>query len=170
MKRLEEYIIPLKGLESGKQELMFHVEKTFIECFDDDEISDSDVDVILLITKTTRTFELHFKLKGTVHVPCDRCLDEMDLKIKGEFNLYLKYGEEFSEIDDEVIIIPREEGFFDLSSYVYEFVKLSIPISKFHKKGECNPEMLSRIIKTKKEKKQEIDPRWEALKKLGNNN
>ena len=150
--------------------MKFHVDKTFIECFDDDEISNSDVDVTLLITKTTQTFELHFKLKGTVHVPCDRCLDEMDLKIKGEFNLYLKYGEEFSEIDDEVIIVPREEGFFDLSSYVYEFVKLSIPISKFHKKGGCNPEMLSRITKTIKEKKQNIDPRWEALKKLGNNN
>lgn len=113
---------------------------------------------------------MHFKVDGTVNVPCDRCLDEMDLKLNGSFNLYLKYGEEFREVDDEVIIIPREEGFFDLSPYVYEFVKLSIPISKFHDEGTCNPDMLSHLIDEDKEEEKEIDPRWEALKKLGNNN
>lgn len=173
MKRLEEYIIPLKGLSVGEQELKFHIDKAFIDCFDDDEISDSDVKVKIKLIKTERTIEMVFKVKGKIHVPCDRCLDEMDLKIKHKYNLYLKYGEAFNEVDDEVIIIPQDEGFFDLSSYIYEFVKLSIPIQKVHKKDGCNAEMLSLINNgsdVEEENHQTIDPRWEALRNITNNN
>lgn len=168
---MEEYIIPLKGLKAGKQEFQFLVDKTFFECFDDSDISNSEVDVSATANKSSQTIEMHFKLHGTVHVLCDRCLDEMDLEINGNYNLYLKFGEEFNEVDDEVIIVPREEGFFDLSTFVYEFIKLSIPISKVHQEGKCNPEMLSHLVgEIKEEDKEDIDPRWEALKKLGNNN
>lgn len=167
---MEEYIIPLKGLEAGTQEFKFLVDKTFIDCFENNEISDSSVWVNLSINKATQAFEMHFKLKGQIKVSCDRCLEDLDLKIKGEFNLYLKYGEVFEEVDDEVIIIPHDEGFFDLSQYVYEFLNLCIPISRVHEGSKCNPEMLAHLKNNNDNTTNETDPRWDVLRKIANNN
>ena len=172
MKQLESYKIPLLGVKKGKQDFDFLVDKVFIECFDDVEIKDSEVQVQVSMNKLSQTFEFNFKLKGTVLVECDRCLDDLNLKISGTFNLYLKFGESYEELDDNIVMVPRDEGYFDLSPFVYEYVKLSMPISKLHKKKECNHEMVKILenIKHKESNNNEIDPRWDALKKLGNNN
>ena len=36
------------------------------------------VNVVLVVKKTSRAFELNFQTDGMVWVPCDRCLDDME--------------------------------------------------------------------------------------------
>jgi uncharacterized metal-binding protein YceD (DUF177 family) len=164
-------MIPLKGLKPGKHEFSFHVDQSFFEYFDDEEVSKSDVDIHLVMKKTLQMYDLKFSITGFVEIPCDRCLDEMELEVKTETNLYIKYGDSFKEIDDEVVVVPEDEGYFDLAPYIFEYIKLSFPIQKTHEEGECNPEMVDRIDSmTPQDSVEQNDPRWDALRNLSINN
>jgi uncharacterized metal-binding protein YceD (DUF177 family) len=54
---------------------------------------------------------------------------------------------------------------------MYEMIMLALPARSAHKKNECNEEMVQLLQKytsnqDSKEKEENIDPRWEALKNL----
>ena len=171
LKRLEEYKIPLKGLSVGQHLFSFIVDREFFECFEDEEISDSKVEVNIAMQKSTYTYELKFLVKGKVTLPCDRCLDELELSVKNESNLFIKHGEFFQEVDDEVVLVPEDEGYFDVAPYIFEYIKLSLPIQRVHKKGECNREMEERIQSLKPQESEiKTDPRWDSLRNLTTNN
>ena len=53
---------------------------------------------------------------------------------------------------------------------MYEYVVVAMPMQKLHEDGECDPEVL-KYLNTEAEQteaSEEIDPRWEALKQLKN--
>jgi len=112
-----------------------------------------------------------FHTAGTVIIPCDRCLDDMDLPVETENRLVVKLGSEYSE-EDDVIVVPENEGILDMSWLIYEFVALVIPIRHVHAPGKCNIAMtktleeLSADRSSDEESSHETDPRWDKLKKL----
>ena len=78
---------------------------------------------------------------------------------------------------ENIICLLPSEHEFDISHYVYESIKLSIPIKQVHPENEngevsCNPEMLERLNNyiTDKPADEDIDPRWNDLKNLKANN
>jgi uncharacterized metal-binding protein YceD (DUF177 family) len=74
--------------------------------------------------------------------------------------------------DDDLVIIKDDEGILDISWYIYESIVLSIPIRHVHAPGKCNPVMIERLKglsatrSSDGNSEKEIDPRWDALKKL----
>ena len=102
---------------------------------------------------------------------CDRCLDDMDQPIETENRLIAKFGTEYSE-EDDTVIVDENEGILDISWFIYEFIDLAIPIKHVHAPGKCNPAMtkvleeLSADRSSDEESSQPIDPRWSALLKL----
>jgi uncharacterized metal-binding protein YceD (DUF177 family) len=70
------------------------------------------------------------------------------------------------------VTIDENEGILDMSWFIYEFVMLAIPIKHVHAPGKCNSAMtqkleeLSGAVRSSEEEEEQIDPRWEALKKL----
>ncbi len=111
---------------------------------------------------------LLFHFKGTMQLICDRCLDEYAQPILGDFRLVVKYGEKKEEISDELVTIPYEESYLDIGQYVYEFIRLMIPMKRIHPDDEdgnkaCNIEMLKKLETFEKT---ETDPRWDVLKGL----
>ena len=104
-------------------------------------------------------------------VTCQRCLDELTLPIYTEEHLVVRFGEDKTAETDELVIIPESEGVIDMAWYLYEFIGLNIPIQPVHEEGECNEQMEELLEKySPNREKEEIDPRWEDLKKLINNN
>jgi uncharacterized metal-binding protein YceD (DUF177 family) len=74
------------------------------------------------------------------------------------------------EESEDVVVIPETEYQFDLSSYIYEFIHLALPVRLLHPDDEdgnstCDPDML-RLLETLAPTGDTFDPRWEALKKL----
>jgi uncharacterized metal-binding protein YceD (DUF177 family) len=69
-----------------------------------------------------------------------------------------------------VITIPQQDHSFNISQLVYESVVLSIPMKKVTPNlSEEDLEVLEKFSpKEIEEKEEELDPRWEALKKLRN--
>ena len=168
---LEFLKIDLKSLKEEETSLEFDLDDTYFEALDDAEVKKGSLHVSVSIRRATGFFELLFHTAGTVIIPCDRCLDDMDLPVETENRLVVKLGSEYSE-EDDVIVVPENEGILDMSWLIYEFVALVIPIRHVHAPGKCNAAMtktleeLSADRSSDEESAQEIDPRWEALLKL----
>lgn len=170
---LVPYQINLKGLASGLTQFEFSLDDVFFEALDSQEISGGTVHVALTVERNDRVFRLDFHSEGTVIVPCDLCLDDMELPICTDSRLTAKFGDEESE-DDELVIVPEHSGVLDLSWFIYEQIALSIPIKHVHPSGECNVAMIEKLQELSAAPKGDdsdagesvIDSRWSALKDI----
>jgi uncharacterized metal-binding protein YceD (DUF177 family) len=177
MKSDRQFVIPYKGLKLGRHDFVFNIEDKFFDDFEASEITKGNVVAEVLLDKKESLLEFSFKLKGDVMVTCDRCLDEFSMPVEFETKLFVKFGEETEEQTDEIVVLSFSEHEFDLKQYLYEYIYLSLPLRKVHpndKKGKslCNKEMLKKIEEhvVHEEDNQTIDPRWDNLKNLLNNN
>ncbi|WP_163410025.1 YceD family protein [Flavobacterium ajazii] len=176
MSKTKEFLIPFVGLKLGKHNFEYQINKKFFEDFDYDEFQNSDIKVGLVLDKKSNMLELDFKHKGTVNVPCDLTSEDFDLPVKGKMKLIVRFGEEFNNDNEELLILPHGEFEIDVAQYIFEMIALSIPQKRVHpgvKDGTLKTEALSKlnelkVREAKEESKQEedIDPRWEKLKKL----
>jgi uncharacterized metal-binding protein YceD (DUF177 family) len=89
--------------------------------------------------------------------------------------LVIKFGQEYNDDNDEMIIIPHEYYELDVSQFIYELIILSVPTKKVHPKvldGTMDSEALNKlreleIKKNKSSSNEDItDPRWDKLKSL----
>lgn len=177
MKQLNEFLIPFVGLKLGKHQFEYQINKAFFDSFDYDEFESSDIKVNVVLEKKSTMLELKFKHKGTVHVPCDLTSEMFDLPVKGEVKLVVQFGEAYNDDNDELLILPHGEHQIDISQIIYEMIALSIPLRRVHpgvKDGTLDSEALRKLNelrveekKAEKNKQEEnIDPRWDELKKL----
>ena len=169
---LETYKIDLKGLKEDETALDFDLNDDFFQSLDGSQLEHGALHVSVSIRKATGFYELQFHAEGTVTVPCDICLDDMDQPIETDHVLVAKLGAETNTEDDDVVTVDENEGILDTSWLIYEFIALAIPIKHVHAPGKCNSAMtqkleeLSGAVRSGEEEDREIDPRWEALKKL----
>ncbi len=178
MKQLNEFVIPFIGLKLGKHQFEYQINNTFFTHFDFDEYEDANIKVNVVLDKKTTMLELNFKHKGTVNVPCDVTGEMFDLPIKGAIKLVVQFGEEFNNDNEELLIVQHGEHQIDITQYIYEMIVLSVPPKRVHpgiKDGSLKSLALDKlnelkVTEVKKESKQEenIDPRWDKLKKTIN--
>jgi uncharacterized protein len=147
LKRFSEYIIPFSSYSNGLHEFEFELVDAFFGQFPESGIEKADVLVSVEMTKQERQLEFLFTLDGWVMLPCDRCLEEYEQPIDGEFNLYGKFGRGNNEDEFDVVWLPQEAYQIDLAQYLYEYVMLSLPMRKVHRdkadgKPGCDPVML----------------------------
>jgi uncharacterized protein len=167
------YIVPFRGLKPGIHPFDFEIGDAFFEVFPESQIRKGAVHVHLDFEKEERMLILHFTLSGSVRVPCDRCNEPLDMRIKGEERLILKFGEGYQEQSDEVLIIPEMSFQVDTAPFIYEYVHLLVPLRKVH--GEsgaegttCDPAILKKLEELNQ--KATTDDRWDTLSKLKGNN
>lgn len=173
MKNLKEYFIPFTGLKIGKHHFDYQIDNSFFEYFDFDEYNSVDVKVCVELDKKHTMLELDFSHKGTVNVFCDVTGEQFDLKISAESKLVVQFGDVFNNENEALLVIPHGEFELDISQYIYENIILSVPVKRIHpgiKDGTLKTEALDTLDKlSPKEENNEsedIDPRWENLKKL----
>ena len=117
MGKADKYTISLKSLSEGTHSYEYTLDHTFFSEIDSPEIQNGDVNIGLMLRRTGDTFELHFDIKGHIVIPCDRCLDDMELPVETEDTLYVKFGEEYSEEGENLIVVPEAEGTINLAWY-----------------------------------------------------
>lgn len=176
MKPLKEFIIPFIGLKLGKHHFDYQIDKSFFEHFEYDDFNDVKVKTDLVFEKKTTLLELHFKILGTVNVNCDISNEPYNQKIKGAFDLVVKFGDEYNDEHEDILIIPHAEYELNIAQYIYELIILSVPAKRIHpgiKDGTLQTDILKKLeelspkdIDNKEKKIEEIDPRWNTLKKL----
>ncbi len=191
MGKFKLYDIDLKNLTPGVHEYEYLLENKFFTDIDGDQVRKGTVKVHLTVNRLSVMFEINFQIEGTVLVPCDRCLDDVDIPISTHNRLIVKFGKEYSEESDEIVVVPEEEGDINVAWFLYEFVSLAVPMKHVHAPGKCNRQMSSKLKRhmtrsvddTDKEyentdeveegdadisveEESSTDPRWDGLKGL----
>ena len=117
-------------------------------------------------------FELTFTASGTVNVPCDVTNENFDLDIASTLPLVVKFGPEYNDENEEILILPHEVYQFSVAQFIYEMIVLAVPSKRVHPKvldGTMQSEALDKLeqLEVKEEKTVETtDPRWDKLKNL----
>lgn len=169
----KEFDIPFSGLKQGKHDFNYEINNKFFESFGYDEFNAVDANVTVLLNKTSTMLELDFEVAGTVNVDCDMTSEPYDQPIEGALQLVVKFGEEYDDDDDEILILPHGEHQINVAQYIYELIILAVPQKRVHPgiaDGTLKSEALEKLKelqpKDKKNKNDESDPRWDELKKL----
>jgi uncharacterized metal-binding protein YceD (DUF177 family) len=172
--------ISFAGLSLGHHTFEFHVDDVFFEAFNYDEISNCNIDIKINLEKTERFLKLDFEFYGDYFVPCDRCLDPIEIPVNHDETLIVNFGNE-NDFDSEIWTIASKEHELILDNFIYEALVLLRPFSVMHEIENCNPEMIKKLYGTDCKSApagklnvgtgharplQENDPRWDALKAL----
>ena len=172
MKHNREYEIAWQGLKPGPHTYVYDINDRFMQEREVDEsFSGWDAKITLVFDKHEGFFMLHFDVDGQVTVPCDRCGDDFRLRLWDEFDLVIKLlGDDSGKIEDEddVVFIPRSETVIDISSWLYEFLMLSVPLQHIHPDKEdggsgCNPQALNLLHKLSEPAEPAQNPLWKGL-------
>jgi len=175
MKPLKEFTIPFVGLKVGKHHFEYKIEQAFFEHFEYEDYNSVNVKVDVVLEKKTTMLELHYKLSGFVNINCDITNEPYNQTLENEFDLVVKFGDEYNDENIDILIIPHGTYEINIQQYIYELIVLSVPIKRIHpgvEDGTLDSEILKKLeqLSPKQEKseedKQDIDPRWNTLKKL----
>ncbi len=177
MKQLKEYTIPFVGLKQGLHQFEYQIENTFFEHFEYDDFNAAALKVNLEFNKKTTMFELRFKASGTVNVNCDLTNEPFDLPIQNELFLVVKFGSEYNDENEDILILPHGEYEINVQQYIYELIVLAMPPKRVHpgvENGTLKSDILDRLEELSPKEKtivdndEETDPRWDKLKNLLN--
>jgi len=132
MNNEKDFLIPFVGLKLGKHHYDFHIEKDFIKSFGYDDFDEINVNVTLELNKKATHLELIFDHNGFVTLPCDVTNEVFDLPLTGQLKLIVKFGEEYNDDNEDMLILPFSEFQIDVKQYLYEMIVLSIPVKRIH--------------------------------------
>lgn len=187
MGKFDLYKVDLKGMREDVRNYEYLLDNQFFINISEEDVPKGRVNVKVTVTKRNDFFDLAFVLSGIAVIPCDRCLEDMDFPVETTAHLIVKFGNDYTEESDEIVVIPESEGIINLAWFLYEFVVLAIPIKHIHTPGKCNRQMASKLKKHLAKPvgdddmfdadvdniiitdggdsdDRDIDPRWNALK------
>lgn len=176
MKALKAYTIQFVGLKEGEHRFQYHINKTFFDHFEYEDFNELDVVVDLKFVKKSTLMQLDFAAKGSVNVNCDVTNESYDEFIEDTFKLIVKFGDEYNNDNEEILVIPHGEYELNVAHYIYELIALAVPNKRVHPgvaDGTLKSEILDKLNELslssdekKQEEKRNTDPRWDSLKKL----
>ena len=143
---MQPFIVPLSGLAPGKTHFRWHAEGQFFSAFENSEILDADLVVDVWAEKSGRYAAVDLGIEGTVVVECDRCLGDLELPVSVHPSFSIKYGDASEETSSatgdgrEILMLPETDADLDLTQVIYDYVCISLPLSRVHPEGECDQE------------------------------
>lgn len=173
----EEFKLRISGVELGKHSFSIDCEKRFFELAEFPDLIDGDVKLQIEMEVFAKMITLDFHFDGFVTLPCDRCLDPVQVNLNFDDHLVVKlvpFVDESEEQDDDNLWVMDENTYeLDIFHFVYESIMLAMPIQIVHPDDEngnptCNPDVLKKLEELTRSESDdnEIDPRWEALKNI----
>ena len=164
------------GLKQGKHQFEYEVDNKFFEHFDYDEFNSANIKIDLLFEKKSTMLELTFKASGMVNVYCDLTNEPYDQPIDSELFLVIKFGQEYNDDNEDILILPHGEYEVNIQQYIYEMLVLAVPSKRVHPgvlDGTLKSDVLEKLDELSPREKEtkteeDIDPRWENLKNLLN--
>ena len=115
----------------GTTEFDRQIGKEFFESFGNPDILEAALSVFCDIVRHGVTVDVECSIEGSVTVPCDRCLEPLEIPVETEFT------ETYAP----------EEDVLDFNQDVYDYVCTALPLQRVHEEGKCNPETIKFISK-----------------------
>lgn len=184
----KDFLIQFSGLKTGEHRFEYHIENDFFDLFNYDEFNNANITIEAILLKKDTMMELFLSHKGTVNVPCDVTNENFDLPVNGSLKIIVKFGEEFNNDNEDLLILPHKEFQFSVAQFIYEMIALSVPYKRVHPSiaqdyqteeddldflDDEDLEMINEDDFIGNEEtdehsstNKETDPRWDELKKL----
>ncbi len=176
MKFLKQYSIPFTGLKNDQHEFQFEIDKRFFDEFDYSMVKDGALKVIVKLEKQETMMILNFNIEGHISLNCNLCLNNYPEKTVINERIIVKFDDEdINQTTEEILVLSKSDYELDIAPLLYEYINLAVPInSRCENPGNeafCDKEMISKIesLSNAEEKENQVDPRWEILKKIKNN-
>jgi uncharacterized protein len=172
VKKNNEYVVRFSELKDDTETFEFLLRDSFFQAYKSSDWENGLIDATVSVRKRPDGITIDLKMTGELTVICDRCLDSFQLPVDFTQRLYVQYGQEPEELDDNIVVVAWEDNQINLAGYFYEYLVLSIPVKRVHPDNPfgdsgCNKEMIEKleehIILKKTENR---DSRWDDLKKL----
>jgi uncharacterized protein len=172
---MEKFKLKFRGLSKGKHDFEFQIRDDFFERYPESEVKKGEIDAKVELTVSSDIMSLAVKLKGSVYIQCDRCLEYFYLPVKYKTVLYVQSGEHNSDLSDvdNTVIIGYKENDIVLDKHFYDYIHLSLPVQRVHPDDEngdtmCDPEMMQKLENLEPKEQQNRNPGWDKLKDLYN--
>ncbi len=102
-----EFVIPFVGLKNGQHTFEFSIDQKFFEAFEFFDFNQSQFAVSAVLNKKEQLLEFALEANGMVGVACDLSTEPFDLPLHCQFDLIVKFGSEFNNDDDEILVLPH---------------------------------------------------------------
>ncbi len=169
MVRRGDYNIDIFKLSNSFHQYNFNFDDSFFDLFEDSLADKGNGKINLALLKSDSFIELKFEISGEIELVCDRSLEPFGYKLELKNKLLLKFGEDWEELSDEILMMPRDEQTINVAQYIYEFIGVAIPMKKLHPKFNSedeNDDFIYYSDDSDKNASKTIDPRWKKLKDL----
>jgi len=170
MESSSAFKVQFSGLKLGKHSFDFDVYDAFFEKLDYSPIEKGEVEVTVVLDKKSTMMVLDFELNGWVMETCDRCTVSYRQHMSGEHQIYVKFGDDFDEPDENLLVIPRDEYELDLTQLIYEFIQLNVPLRKIpceesEDDSMCDKDTL-KVLEDSVVDEKKNNPLWAELNKI----
>ena len=184
MDKMEEGILLNEKAIVGKT-FEFQLDDNFFKC-SNGLITHGNVNVLAKCTKFAQgQFIFNVHTAGNIYTPCDRCLEDVELRIDNNNIFAAQLGDEDYDNGD-VVTVNAKRPMLDIKQIAYQLVVVDMPVRRVHQPGVCDEVMMNALdIHTvtrnestdkqqdekqipKEDDTNNIDPRWNELKKLFN--
>lgn len=163
MKEVEGYTIDYRNLSDGMHQFDFSLGDDFFSSIESSLITSGQVEVQLNLSKHERMGSIQIEHHGKVLSVCDRCMEPLDLPLEGQTSLLVQ-GSEAIDDEDEEVLVPDVDGKLHLAKVIYDYVSLSIPITKYcDTNPPCHTKLMEKLVESTEESGH---PVWNELKKL----
>lgn len=167
------YDIRFVGLKAGVHEFSYEIDSTFFALFEHALIGEGKLQAEAKLDKSETEMTVDLTLKGEITMPCDRCLEKLQMPIDVTESLLIKFGDPDNSTD-EIVYLPDNSISFNMAQFIYELASLQVPLRVVCGENsipDCG-QQFDLIVdeesapEPEEEETEIIDPRWEALKKL----
>ncbi|MDC0614718.1 DUF177 domain-containing protein [Schleiferiaceae bacterium] len=161
-----DFDIAFRGLALGQHEFQYDLDDTFFTLFEYSDYRGLRGTTELKMLKSETVLDLEFHFAGSIETPCDITNETYTQVLKNSFVMQIKFGDEYNDENEELLILPHGNYEFNAAQMIYELVVLSIPSKLLGPNAGNGLEDL--IEEEEDETEEKTDPRWDQLKNLLN--
>ena len=168
---LKLFNINNSSLNIGNHEFDWDIDNTFFEALTEPIINKGQLKVVAKVQKSEHMVLVDLIISGNVTLECDRSLEEFLFPLETETRHFFKFASEFEELSEDVTNIPFNTEKINIAQLIYETIGIAVPMKKLHPKFQDDEtdeeiELVYSNEVEETEAEDQVDPRWEALKKL----
>lgn len=129
MEKIKNYDISFDALKQGEYIFNYKIDQSFFDLFTFDQgFTNPEINVEAILAKHSSFMELMLNISGTLQLICDVSGEEYKQEVDNELKVLIKFGENYDDSGDDIIILPQGAYSVNIAQLVYEEVILSIPM------------------------------------------
>jgi len=176
---MEEFDIEFVKLKNGIHHFEYPIDIAFFDFFKNQDINSARVVLKVTLDKMDTLLRLDINGDGFIGLICDRCLSDVEYPVNNHFKVIYHLNaienriDEAQEVNLDVFYLSGAQFKINIAESIYQSFLTEIPMVKRCDDIEgkvCSNDMLEALdsLEDSTDAKNEIDPRWEELKKLLN--